>query len=130
MTANEDAAARQAAAGRWLRDQRRRRGFETVGEFARALDVDPSRVSNYERGKSKVPDDRADKIAELFRMSVIEVRRQLGLWLPPETATNEEPIDRLERLWREYKEDPGERGVVLRELLETWGDRDEESETG
>ena len=129
MTANEDAAARQAA-GRWLRDQRRRRGFETVGEFARALDVDPSRVSNYERGKSKVPDDRADRIAELFGMSVIEVRRQLGLWLPPESPTKEQPIDRLERLWREYKDDPGERGLVLRELLETWGDRDGESETG
>jgi transcriptional regulator with XRE-family HTH domain len=86
MTAKKGPISKQEA-GRWLREQRRRRGFETVGAFARALGVDPSRVSNYERGDGRVPDERADQIAELLRMDVIHVRRNLGLWTPPESAS-------------------------------------------
>jgi transcriptional regulator with XRE-family HTH domain len=79
MDANE----RRVAAGTWLREQRTQRGFKTAGEFARALEVDPSRVSAYENDRSLVPDDRAEQIAELFEMDIIEVRRNLGLWVPP-----------------------------------------------
>lgn len=43
---------------------------------------------------------------------------------PTEGVGDETATDRLERLWREYRDDPGERGTVLRELLETWGDRE------
>jgi transcriptional regulator with XRE-family HTH domain len=87
MTAKKGPISKEEA-GRWLREQRRRRGFETVGAFARALGVDPSRVSNYERGDSRVPDTRADQIAELLHMDVIHVRRNLGLWVPPESASS------------------------------------------
>lgn len=128
MPAEEDEFAARQAAGRWLRDQRHRHGFTTVGELARALGVDPSRVSNYENGRSKVPDDRADKIAELFGMSWRSVRRGLRLWLPPgeqDIDDDEEDVDRLERAWRRYRDDPGDRGTVLRGLLETWDERDE-----
>jgi transcriptional regulator with XRE-family HTH domain len=72
------------AAGRWLREQRRRKGFETVGGFARAIGVDTSRVSNYETGKSEVPDDRAERIAEVLGLDIITVRKNLGLWVPPD----------------------------------------------
>lgn len=125
MAAHEDPVTRQEA-GRWLRDERRRRGFDTVGALARAIQVDPSRISQYERGNARVPDDRAAQIAVVFGMSEIEVRRHLGLWVPTATGgeDDEQPHDRLERLWREYRDDPGERGTVLRGLLETWADRD------
>jgi transcriptional regulator with XRE-family HTH domain len=125
MAAQQNRVTRQEA-GRWLRDERRRRGYETVGALARALQVDPSRISQYETGNARVPDERATQIAEVFRMSEIEVRRRLGLWVPPESEGegDEKPHDRLERLWREYRDDPGERGTVLRGLLETWADRD------
>lgn len=131
MTANEDSVARQAA-GRWLREQRRRHGFETVGDLARALGVDPSRISSYETGKGKVPDERADQIAELFGMHWLTVRRGLNLWVPPtargEAGEAEEPIDELERVFRRYRDDPGERGTVLRGLLSTWDENDEGEE--
>lgn len=126
MAAQKDPATRQEA-GRWLRDERRRRGYETVGALARALHVDPSRISNYERGQSRVPDERATQIAELFGIAEVEVRRRLGLWVPPPEEGEEgaeEPHDRMERLWREYRDDPGERGTVLRGLLRTWADSD------
>lgn len=51
---------------------------------------------------------------------------------PPVIAVHEaeEATDRLERLWRKYRDDPGERGVVLRELLTTWDDQEGKSDTG
>jgi transcriptional regulator with XRE-family HTH domain len=71
-------------AGRWLRDARERRGHRTAADFARALDVDQSLVSRYERGISAVGDERAEQIAEVLRMDIVDVRRGLGLWVPRE----------------------------------------------
>lgn len=73
----------QEAAGRWLRDIRKRHGFDTADSFARRLDVSASLLSRYETGISGVPDDKAEKIAEILDMDIIEVRRALGLWTPP-----------------------------------------------
>lgn len=78
-------------AGRWLRTQRTKRGYDTAGKLARALGVDPSRISNYERGMSAVPDERAAQIADLFGMDEIEVRRGLGLWVPDDAKESQEP---------------------------------------
>lgn len=77
-------------AGRWLRKQRERRGFETAGEFARTIGIDPSQLSRYERGISAVPDERAEQISEVLRMDILDVRRGLGLWVP---STNEPAED-------------------------------------
>lgn len=51
---------------------------------------------------------------------------------PAATAAQdaEEATDRLERVFQRYRDDPGERGTVLRELLTTWDDQEDESETG
>lgn len=75
---------RQEAAGRWLRDHREQRGYKTIGQFARALGVDQSMISRYERGVSEIDDERAEQIAEVLGMDLIDVRRGLGLWVPPE----------------------------------------------
>jgi transcriptional regulator with XRE-family HTH domain len=74
------------AAGRWLRRARERRGYQTAADFARALQVDQSLVSRYERGISAVGDERAEQIAHVLRMDVIDVRGGLGLWVPRESA--------------------------------------------
>ncbi|WP_329520553.1 helix-turn-helix domain-containing protein [Spirillospora sp. NBC_01491] len=41
----------------------------------------------------------------------------------PDRREGEDEFARLDRLYEEWKHDP-HRGPVLRELLETWGDRD------
>ena len=76
------------AAGRWLRQERERRGFATVKAFAERLGVDPSMASNYERGIHAVTDERAEQIAGLFDMPVVDVRRGLGLWVPEMVGLN------------------------------------------
>lgn len=82
--------ARLEVAGAWLREQRTRRGFRTGGAFARALGVDPSAVSGWETGASRVGDERAEAIAELLGLDIITVRRRLDLWVPPETVDDAE----------------------------------------
>jgi transcriptional regulator with XRE-family HTH domain len=77
---------RLEAAGRWLRGARERRGYRTAADFARALQVDQSLVSRYERGVSAVGDERAEQIAHLLRMDIVDVRSGLGLWVPPEST--------------------------------------------
>lgn len=71
------------SAGEWLRRTREKRGYKTLAEFARALGVDQSLVSRYERGASEVSTERAERIAEVLRMDEVEVRRNLGLWVEP-----------------------------------------------
>lgn len=98
--------ARQRQAGLWLRQSRISRGYESAGEFARVLEIDPSMVSRYERGMSEVSDERAEQIAEILRMDIIDVRRGLGLWVPSESGYVEEPetltLDQKATLIQEY----------------------------
>jgi len=75
------------AAGHWLRGVRERRGYRTAADFARALQVDQSLISRYERGISAVGDERAEQIAQVLRMDIVDVRRGLGLWVPRESAS-------------------------------------------
>ena len=82
-------------AGRWLRQERERRGFTKLGSFARAVGVDPSQISNYERGVNAVSDDRAEQIANVLHMPLIEVRRNLGLWVPQESDDEATAATRL-----------------------------------
>ncbi|MGH9248910.1 MAG: helix-turn-helix domain-containing protein [Acidimicrobiales bacterium] len=86
--ADPDKRTRLAQAGAWLRETRERRGFHKVVDFAREIGVDPSMVSNYELGKSAVDDERAEQIAAVLRMPILEVRRGLHMWVP-----DQQPVD-------------------------------------
>lgn len=85
---------RRRVAGAWLRRQRERRGL-TVRAMGREIGLDSSQVSNYENGKSAIDDRRAARIAQVLEMPEIEVRRQLGLWVPDD---RERPISTLEAI--------------------------------
>lgn len=74
---------RLVAAGAWLRAQRERRGI-AARDMAAQLEVFPQTVYNWEAGKTGVDDDRAEQIAKLLDVDLIEARRNLGLWVPPE----------------------------------------------
>lgn len=75
---------RLRAAGIWLRTQRDLRGWSGA-DLARRLGINQVRISAYERGQYEVPSDIADQLADLFALSVIDVRRNLGLWVPSDT---------------------------------------------
>lgn len=84
-------------AGQWLRQAREDRGFSTATAFAAALGVNQSMVSRYERGGSEVEDERAEQIADVLGMPLVEVRRGLGLWVPadePATVAVPGALDR------------------------------------
>jgi len=51
-------------------------------DLARQLEVNQVRVSAYERGQYEVPNPLAEHIAAVLDLPLIEVRRQLGLWVP------------------------------------------------
>lgn len=111
----------QEAAGRWLRQERERRGMRTTGALARLMGVSDSLVSRLETGSSAATDERAEQIAEAFGMDIIEVRRNLGLWVPtPTAADDDQPREtlkqRFDRLAREMAE--------MREEIERLDERD------
>jgi transcriptional regulator with XRE-family HTH domain len=86
----EDADERQErlrSAGSWLRTQRELRGWNG-SDLARRLDLNQVRISAYERGQYEVPSNIAEAIAVEFDMPVIEVRRNLGLWVPSDSDLN------------------------------------------
>lgn len=64
------------------------------------------------------------EVADRLGIERQEALRLAGLSPPhppaAESDQEESPTDRLERLWREYRDDPGERGTVLRGLLWSW----------
>lgn len=105
---------RLEAAGRWLRDARERRGYATAADFARALRVDQSLVSRYERGLSAVGDERAEQIARLLRMDIVDVRGGLGLWVPPEPTARPAAGDaELQELISQAGDNPALRDALL-----------------
>ncbi|GAA2298564.1 hypothetical protein GCM10010402_66490 [Actinomadura luteofluorescens] len=108
--ASEDRRDRLARAGAWLRDQREQRGITSQAELARRLGWDRSLVSNYEIGKTEMPDDRAEQLAEFLGLDIITVRRGLGLWVPrsdprrsPDMDEAEAMLDENERLAAEIR---------------------------
>lgn len=83
---HEDKQALKAAAGRWLVEKRSLHGRLTAAEFARRLEITPSRLSSYERGVAGVDDDMAQRIADVLSLPILEVRRGLGLWVPEDQS--------------------------------------------
>lgn len=80
--------------GTWLREARTRAGYPVQADFARAMDIDKTLLSNYETGKTRPSDESAERIAAALQLPVIEVRRRLGLWVPD----GAEPAIRAARL--------------------------------
>jgi len=78
-----------ARGGRWLREERRRRGFEHGTTFAETIGIKQVRLSAYERGLYPVPKDVAAKVAKAFDMRELDVWRGLGLDLPADAETDE-----------------------------------------
>lgn len=74
--------------GQWLRLQRVHAGYDTAAEFARAIRVERYTLSTYETGKSRPSDETVERIASVLGLPLLEVRRNLGLWVPPD-ATGE-----------------------------------------
>lgn len=60
--------------------------FAVQADFARALGIDKSLLSNYETGKTRPSDEAAARIADVLGIDVLVVRRRLGLWVPPDKA--------------------------------------------
>jgi transcriptional regulator with XRE-family HTH domain len=79
---------RLQAAGAWLRNQREIRSW-SGSDLARRLGLNQVRVSAYERGQYEVPDAIAEEIASILDLPVIEVRLNLGLWVPAEADLRE-----------------------------------------
>jgi len=122
---SRDRLAQRAQAGAWLREQRERRGYATAAAFASALGIDKSLVSNYETGRTAVPDDRAERIAEVLGMDIIEVRRRLGLWVPegePRQAPWAGELEEVRRLLHQVAQRDPDRVRTIRRILEALAD--------
>lgn len=80
-----------ARAGEWLRRERERRRI-SVRKIAARFDVSTQAVNGWESGRYNfATDTRAEVLAELFGMDEIEVRRNLGLWVPKTTSASSQP---------------------------------------
>lgn len=90
------AAERRTRAGRWLREARKKAGYETTTDFAQAINVHQGTVSAYEIGRQSVDEERVEDIARALGLDVIDVRRGLGMWVPaglePRAMTPEEAV--------------------------------------
>jgi transcriptional regulator with XRE-family HTH domain len=88
MTEDNDATMdrqeRLREAGAWLRTQRETRGWSGT-ELARLLEVNQVRVSSYENGRNEVPSEIAERLAAVLGLSLIEIRKNLGLWVPADS---------------------------------------------
>lgn len=111
---------KRARAGAWLKNAREQRGI-SVRSVASYFDVSTQSVYGWEAGGSDfADDDRAAGLAKLLRMDLVEVRRGLGLWVPP-TADDElaEPEDDpdLLRLIRQARRERDDGDPTLYRML-------------
>ena len=74
---------RRIQAGEWLREQRDAREMSQK-RFADLIGVSDASVSSYERGVSSPDDNTTENIARVFGLSIVECRRHLGLYVPPD----------------------------------------------
>lgn len=107
-------------AGRWLRRQREQRGISTQAELARQLGWDKTAVNNYETRGVEVPNDRARQLAEFFGLDEIEVRRNLGLWVPDKATGRREPPTDEELRASALKPETAEAIIRMRKRIARW----------
>jgi transcriptional regulator with XRE-family HTH domain len=79
----ESEESRRARGAAWLKHERERRGT-LQGRLAKDLGVSQQSLSGYENGKWTVPDDVAARLAKTWGLKEVDVRRQLGLYVPEE----------------------------------------------
>lgn len=72
---------RRRAGQSWLSAERERRGV-LQRPLALQVGVSQQALSSYETGRTRVPDDVAARLAELWQLPEVEVRRGLGLHVP------------------------------------------------
>lgn len=60
----------------------------SVRQLANHLDVATQVIYDWQNGKNAVNTERAQQIAHLFELDIIEVRRNLGLWVPDEQPSS------------------------------------------
>lgn len=122
---------RQEAAGRWLRAARERGGYRTADAFARRIEVSASLLSRYETGITGVSDEMAERIADVLGLGIIETRRGLGLWVPPEDTEPASAASPEEVLAEQIRRDPRVRRRFFDLLLAEYGHAQEpdDSET-
>lgn len=68
----------------------------SVRQLAGKLDVATQVVYDWQNGKNAVSDENAARLAELWGMSEVAVRRNLGLWVPGDTPEPDADEDVLE----------------------------------
>lgn len=96
-----DTSDRKRQAGEWLASARRAAGL-TQNELELAAGLGKNNLTNYERGVSWVPDDASERIADALGLGIIETRRGLHLWVPPDAAdAATAPVDVLKVLRRD-----------------------------
>lgn len=109
---------------------RNQRGWTKV-QLARATGVDRTTLDKWRTQPRSPQPPTVKQVAERLGIDHDEALRLAGITAPAVADDEgEDPTDRMERLWRAYKNDPGERGTVLRGLLSTWDEQDEQSGTG
>lgn len=125
-----DARGRRTPARPWwerLEQIRLRNGWSRV-RLAEKAGVARSTIDGWRTNPRPPHNTTVTDVARRLGIDPEEALRLAGVSVPtPSTdpAGDEDPTDRLERLWREYRDDPGERGAVLRGLLYQWGEEDE-----
>lgn len=81
---------RRRSARSWLAQERERRGL-LQRPLAAQLGVSQQAYSGYENGRTRVPDDVAARLAELWDIEEMELRAHLGLHVPADVAGRERP---------------------------------------
>lgn len=81
-----DSRERLVEAGEWLKATRQEKGM-SVRQLAAEIDVATQVIYDWQNGKNAVSEDNAAKIAQAFEMDLIQVRRNLGLWVPDDPGT-------------------------------------------
>lgn len=74
------------AGGEWLRKQREARDHMSQAALGERIGKSDASVSGYERGVSSPDDATCELIAAAFGISVLECRRGLGLYNPPDAV--------------------------------------------
>lgn len=96
--------------GAWLRVARKEARLTTT-DLADQIGVHSSQISNYETGKSAIPESRVGAIAAALKLDESHVRGRLGMWVPPPVPTALQPA------WVTEKASPAPTGAVTRLAL-------------
>ena len=89
----------------WFKEQLRIKKL-SVRAFARELDISPSAASYMIRGVSKIPQDKAEKMADLFGVDLLELYKRMGA--PIDDAQRSVPIQYYMDVERRIRRVPDE----------------------